>query len=60
MEIGGSQWFGETVQLDYAAYAVSGFKAEPGSLDLQWSRSFSGFSGAGQQQPARPWARARR
>jgi hypothetical protein len=44
VEIGGSQWFGERVQLDYAAYAVSGFKAEPGSLDLQWSRSFAGFS----------------
>jgi hypothetical protein len=45
VEVGGSQWFGERLQVDYAAYAVSGFKAEPGSLDLQWSRSFSGFSG---------------
>jgi hypothetical protein len=45
VEVGGSQWFGERLQVDYAAYVVSGFKAEPGSLDLQWSRSFSGFSG---------------
>jgi hypothetical protein len=44
VEIAGSHWFGERVQLDYAAYAVTGFKAEAGSVDLQWSRSFSGFS----------------
>ena len=43
VEIAGSHWFGERVQLDYAGYAVTGFKSEPGSLDLQWSRSFSGF-----------------
>ena len=41
LEIGGTHWFGEQVQLDYAAYAVSGFKAANGSIDLDWSQSWS-------------------
>jgi hypothetical protein len=43
VEIGGTHWFGERAQLDYAVYAVTGFKAAAGSVDLDWTRSFSGF-----------------
>jgi hypothetical protein len=39
VEIGGTHWLGERVQLDYAAYAVSGFKANTGSRDLDFSQS---------------------
>ena len=41
VELGGTHWFGERVQLDYAAYAMAGFRAERGDLDLEWSRSLS-------------------
>ena len=41
IEVGGTHWFGERMQVDYAAYAVSGFKAAAGSIDLDWSRSLS-------------------
>jgi hypothetical protein len=39
VEIGGTHWFGERVQLDYAAYAISGFRAPTGSNDLVWGLS---------------------
>jgi len=39
VEIGGTHWFGERVQLDYAVYATSGFRAPTGSNDLTWSLS---------------------
>jgi len=39
VEIGGTHWFGERVQLDYALYATSGFRAPTGSNDLTWSLS---------------------
>jgi hypothetical protein len=39
VEVGGTHWFGERVQLDYAAYAVSGFRAPTGSNDLVWGLS---------------------
>jgi hypothetical protein len=41
VELGGTHWFGERVQLDYAAYAVAGFRGEGASLDLEWARSLS-------------------
>jgi hypothetical protein len=41
LEVGGTHWFGERAQLDYAAYAVSGFRANAGSLDLDWTLSES-------------------
>jgi hypothetical protein len=40
-EVGGTHWFGERVQADYAAYVVTGFKGDTGSLDLVWSESLS-------------------
>ena len=44
LEIGGSHWFGERAQMDYAVYAVAGFKAAAGALDLDWTQSHSGSS----------------
>jgi hypothetical protein len=41
IELGGTHWFADRVQIDYAAYAVSGFKAGQGSLDLDWAQSLS-------------------
>jgi hypothetical protein len=41
IEIGGTHWFGDRLQMDYAAYAVSGFKADEGQIDLEWSHSIS-------------------
>jgi hypothetical protein len=43
IEIGGTHWFGDRAQLDYAVYAVSGFKADEGSPDIEWSHSTSQF-----------------
>jgi hypothetical protein len=41
VEVSGTHWFGERVQMDYAAYAVSGFKADEGSVDIEWSHSYA-------------------
>jgi hypothetical protein len=41
LEIGGTHWFGDRIQMDYAAYAVSGFKSDVGTTDLEWSHSYS-------------------
>jgi hypothetical protein len=41
VEVGGTHWFGERVQVDYAAHAVAGFRADRNSVDLDWSRSLS-------------------
>ena len=42
LEISGTHWFGEKVQLDYAAYMVSGFKGDKTSTDLDFVQSRSG------------------
>ncbi|HEY6460184.1 MAG TPA: hypothetical protein VIY73_08530 [Polyangiaceae bacterium] len=42
VEIDGTHWFGESVEIDYAAYAVSGFKADTTALDLDFVQSHSG------------------
>jgi hypothetical protein len=39
VEIGGTHWFGESVQLDYATYAVTGFKGEASGFDLDFRES---------------------
>jgi len=39
VEVGGTHWFGERAQLDWAAYAVSGFRAPTGANDLVWGLS---------------------
>ena len=47
VEIGGTHWFGDRAQMDYAAYAVSGFKAAEGSSDIDWSHSTSNYGQLG-------------
>jgi len=42
VEIDGSHWFGDVVELDWAAYAVSGFKGAESSLDLDFVQSRDG------------------
>lgn len=42
LEVNGTHWFGSKVQLDYAVYAVSGFKAENGAADLDFLQSRTG------------------
>ena len=41
VEINGTHWFGEKLQLDYAAYAVSGFKGDRNGFDLDFQQSRS-------------------
>jgi hypothetical protein len=41
-EIDGTHWFGDAIEIDYAVYAVSGFKGDPGQLDLDFVQSRSG------------------
>jgi len=43
LEINGTKWLSEGVQLDYAAYAVSGFKGSTNGLDLVFRDSRTPF-----------------
>lgn len=45
LEIGGTHWFGYSVQVDYAAYAVSGLRGESTGVDLDFKQSRSGSGG---------------
>ena len=42
IEVDGTHWFGQGAQLDYAAYLVSGFKAQRDAVDLDFAQSRSG------------------
>jgi len=42
LEVNGVHWFGEDVQIDYAAYAVGGFKGGADATDLDFIQSRSG------------------
>jgi hypothetical protein len=39
VEFNGMHWFGTTLQLDYAIWAVTGFKADDGAFDLDFQQS---------------------
>ena len=41
VEVNGTHWFGEKVQLDYAAYGVGGFRGDDNALDLDFVSSRS-------------------
>jgi hypothetical protein len=41
LEVNGTKWLGSSVQLDYAAYLVSGFKADAKPLDIDFKLSRS-------------------
>jgi len=36
VEVNGTHWFGDSIQLDYAAYAVGGLRAATSDLDVDW------------------------
>jgi hypothetical protein len=42
VEVDGTHWFGGSVAIDYAAYAVSGFKGNENALDLDFVQSHEG------------------
>lgn len=52
LEINGTKWISEGVQLDYAAYAVSGFKGPTNGLDLQFRDSRTPFYVDNNARPA--------
>lgn len=58
MEINGTKWLGSSVQLDYAVYGVTGFKADknPTDIDFKLSRSPQSYY---VDQNARPTVGAR-
>jgi hypothetical protein len=58
IEIGGTHWFGDRMQMDYAVYAVGGFKADEGSPDIEWQHSTSVY-GQLQDNNGRPAGGAR-
>src|SRR6185369_494284 len=39
LEINGTHWFGETAELDYAVYAVNGFRGDKGAQDIDFQQS---------------------
>lgn len=39
VEINGTHWFGNVMELDYALYAVTGFRADTGNFDLDFRLS---------------------
>jgi hypothetical protein len=44
IEVGGTHWFGLALQVDYAAYAVSGLRGDQGATDFDFTQSRSGGS----------------
>jgi hypothetical protein len=43
LEINGTHWFGDVVQLDYAAHVVSGLRSSAEDVDLDWIMSRSTY-----------------
>lgn len=41
IEVGGTHWFADAAQLDYALYAIAGFRSDETVVDIDWSNSFS-------------------
>jgi len=39
VEINGTHWFGSALELDYALYAITGFKADRGAFDLDFDQN---------------------
>jgi hypothetical protein len=52
LEINGTHWFGGVVQLDYAAYALGGLRANQEDADLDWSQSRSSYYVDNNSEPA--------
>jgi hypothetical protein len=43
LEVNGTHWFGDVVQLDYAAHVVSGLRSGAEDVDLDWTMSRSTY-----------------
>jgi len=43
IEVNGTHWFGSALELDYAVYAVTGFKADRQAYDLDFDQSRTAF-----------------
>jgi hypothetical protein len=52
LEINGMHWFGRFLQLDYAAYVVSGLRSAPEDIDLDWMQSRSTYYVDNNSEPA--------
>ena len=39
IEVNGTHWFGSSMELDYAIYAITGFKGDTGAYDLDFQQS---------------------
>jgi hypothetical protein len=52
LEINGTHWFGQRVQLDYAGYVVSGLRADKTDLDLDFMLSRSVYYVDNNSEPA--------
>jgi hypothetical protein len=52
VEIGGTHWFGEVLQLDYAVYAVGGLRAGGDDADVDWIASRSAYYVDNNSEPA--------
>jgi hypothetical protein len=39
IEVNGTHWFGSALELDYAIYAITGFKGDTGAFDLDFQQS---------------------
>ena len=52
LEVGGTHWFGEVVQLDYAVYAVGGLRAGGDDADIDWIASRSTYYVDNNSEPA--------
>lgn len=52
VEVNGTKWLSDDVQLDYAAYVVSGFKGASGGLDFQFRDSRTPFYVDNNARPA--------
>ncbi len=52
VEISGTHWFGDDVQVDYAVHAVGGLRAGQDDLDLDWMQSRSVYYIDNNSEPA--------
>jgi hypothetical protein len=52
IEINGTHWFGDTIQLDYAVNAVGGLRAGENDMDVDWVQSRSTYYVDNNSEPA--------
>jgi len=52
IEFDGTHWFGASLQLDYAAWAVSGFRADQEAFDIDFQQSHTSYYIDNNDEPA--------